>query len=79
MTCRAFVEQDESEYQQERRSYCQKGAYVRVVGQLREYQGQKHLSVHDMRACKEGRWVGGWVDEWVRERRTRRFECATVS
>lgn len=36
--CRVFVEQDENDYQQERRMLCQKGAYVRVVGQVREYQ-----------------------------------------
>jgi RPA family protein len=36
--CRIFVDQGESEYQQERRMLCQKGAYVRVVGQMREYQ-----------------------------------------
>lgn len=36
--CRVFVESDENDYQQERRMLCQKGAYVRVVGQVREYQ-----------------------------------------
>ena len=24
-------------------------------------------------------WVGGWVGGWVGQRKTRRFECATVS
>jgi len=54
LSCRVFVEQDETEYAQERRSYCQKGSYVRVVGQMREYQGQRHLSVHNMRVVKDG-------------------------
>lgn len=36
--CRIFVEAEENEYQAERRMLCQKGAYVRVVGQVREYQ-----------------------------------------
>lgn len=36
--CRSFVEQDENEYTQEQRMLCQKGAYVKVVGNMREYQ-----------------------------------------
>jgi len=54
LSCHVFSEQDESEYAQERRSYCQKGAYVGVVGQVRDYQGKRHVSVHDMRVVKDG-------------------------
>jgi len=63
--CRIFVEAEENEYQAERRMLCQKGAYVRVVGQVREYQVRACV----VKARTKKRCSAGMVDDVMKPKR----------